>query len=59
MTSTKPRVLIRTDDATKAALDKAAADDHRSVSNLIEVVMDEWLRERGYLPEPKPKRTKK
>lgn len=59
MTSKKPRILIRTDDATKAALEKAAAADQRSVSILAERVIAAWLRQNGYLPEPKSKRTKK
>ena len=39
----------------KAALEKAAKDDHRPMASLAEKIMTEWLRERGYLPkEPKP-----
>lgn len=51
MTTTKPPVFIRVEPKTKAAIEKAAADEQRSVSNLVERVMTEWLRHNGYLPE--------
>ena len=54
MTTAKPPVFIRVESKTKAAIEKAAADEQRSVSNLIERVMTEWLRHNGYLP-PKGK----
>jgi hypothetical protein len=46
---------IRVEAAIKDALEKAAADDHRSVSSLIERVLAEWLTERGYLRKAKGK----
>ena len=50
-----PSLGVRVQPETKTALDKAAKDDMRSVSSLIEKILTEWLRERGYLPkEPKP-----
>ena len=48
-----PKILslgVRVQLKTKAALEKAARDDLRSVSSLIEKVLVEWLREKGYLP---------
>ena len=42
---------MRLDPDVKAALEKAAADDDRSVSSLVERILKEWLRERGYLPK--------
>jgi hypothetical protein len=43
----------------KAAAEKAAADDHRSLSSLIEKALADYLRERGYLPPLQaPKRGK-
>jgi hypothetical protein len=36
----------------KAAAEKAATDDHRSLSSLIEKILADWLRERRYLPAP-------
>jgi hypothetical protein len=36
----------------KAALEKAAKDDGRSLSNLTDRILREWLAEKGYLPQP-------
>jgi hypothetical protein len=54
MTSDKSIILVRVEPKTKEAIVKAARDEQRSVSNLIERVMTDWLRER-YVP-PKAKR---
>lgn len=43
---------FRVDPEVKAALERAAKDDHRSLSSLIDKILVEWLRERGYLPGP-------
>jgi len=40
---------VRFEPSVKAAIDKAAKDDTRSTSSLIQKVMIEWLKERGYL----------
>jgi hypothetical protein len=40
---------MRLDPEVKVALEKAAADDDRSVSSLVERILKEWLREKGYL----------
>ena len=40
---------VRFNPETKAALDKAARDEDRSLSNLIERIVAEWLRAKGYL----------
>ena len=48
-------IALRLPTETKQAIEKAALDEQRSVSNLVERVMTEWLRERGYLPEAKRK----
>jgi hypothetical protein len=53
MTSDKSIILIRVEPKTKEAIAKAAADEQRSVSNLIERFITEWLRYKGYLPEAK------
>jgi hypothetical protein len=37
----------------KAAAQKAAADDHRSLSSLIEKALAEYLQKAGYLPKRK------
>ena len=33
----------------KEALVRAAKDDHRSVSSLTEILIEKWLKEKGYL----------
>lgn len=33
----------------KAALEKAAADDSRSLSSMIEKILTDWLKKGGYL----------
>lgn len=45
-----PSFGIRVQPETKAALERAARDDLRSVSSLIEEILVEWLRAKGYLP---------
>ena len=47
----KPRVVttVRLDAPVKAALEKAAKSDARSVSSLIQKVLSEWLKEKGFL----------
>lgn len=42
---------FRVDPEVKEALEKAAKDDVRSVSSLIEKILKDWLRENGYLPK--------
>jgi hypothetical protein len=42
---------VRVQPETKTALDKAAKDDFRSVSSLVEKILPEWLRKHGYLPK--------
>jgi hypothetical protein len=48
MAKTNP-LGIRVQPEVKAALERAAKDDLRSVSSLIEKVLIEWLRAKGYL----------
>ena len=40
---------IRFAPRIKNAIDKAAKADARSASSLVQKVMEEWLKERGYL----------
>jgi hypothetical protein len=40
---------IRLKPATKAALKKAAETDGRSMMNLMERVLEDWLKAAGYL----------
>ena len=45
-----PPFDIHVQPETKAALERAAKDGVRSVSSLIEKILVEWLRAKGYLP---------
>lgn len=40
---------LRIDPALKAAADKAAADDQRSLTSLVEKLLTEHLKAKGYL----------
>jgi hypothetical protein len=46
----------RVDLAVKVALKRAAADDDRSVSSMVERILKEWLTARKYLPPAAPKK---
>jgi len=56
---TKTATLIsRVDPEIKAALERAAVADARSLSAMIERILAEWLRRRGYLPKASPRGTR-
>ena len=40
---------VRFDTHVRAALDKAAKEDKRPTSSLIQKVMEDWLKAEGYL----------
>ena len=42
-------LAFRVQDEVKAGLEKAAAADGRSVSNLTDRILREWLAAKGYL----------
>jgi len=42
-------VSIRLDARLKAALAKAAAEDHRTVTSLMEKILSDWAKAAGYL----------
>jgi hypothetical protein len=44
---------IRVEPAIKAAAEKAAADDRRTVASLLEKVLVEWLEAKGYVKSAK------
>jgi len=50
MSKTHP-LGFRIEREIKEALVKAAKDDHRSVSSLVELVIAKWLRDKGYLDQ--------
>ena len=43
---------VRVQPDIKAALERAAAADDRSVSSLVERILRAWLIERGHLAQP-------
>jgi hypothetical protein len=46
-------ISFRIDADVKAALEQAAADDSRSISGLAQLILRQWLTEKGYLSEPR------
>lgn len=52
MVRTKTAVLnLRIEPDIKTAAEKAAADDRRSLTSLVEKLLLDYLRDKGYLPE--------
>jgi hypothetical protein len=49
----KASLSFRMDERIAAAIQKAAADDRRSVSLWVTIALERVLQERGYLPKPK------
>ena len=45
------QVNLRITPSLKAAADKAAADDSRSLTSLVEKLLTDHLKEKGYLPK--------
>jgi hypothetical protein len=45
------QMAIRLPAETKAALERAAKDEIRSMSSLVERIVTDWLRAHGYLPD--------
>lgn len=43
---------LRVDPALKETASRAAAADQRSLTSLIEKLLTDYLRERGFLPKP-------
>ena len=50
---------VRIPANVKAALREAAADDRRTMSALLEIIVSDWLTERGYLKTTRPTSKKK
>jgi len=52
MTETKTSVVqLRIRPSLKEAAEKAAADDQRSLTSLIEKLLTDFLKKNGYLPK--------
>lgn len=50
MAKTNP-LGFRIEPELKDALVRAARDDRRSVSSMVEIIIEQWLTEKGYLAE--------
>jgi len=50
---------VRIPANVKAALREAATDDRRTMSALLEIIVSDWLTERGYLKATRPTSKKK
>ncbi|MCF6432767.1 MULTISPECIES: hypothetical protein [unclassified Leisingera] len=44
-------ISVRVTDETKKAVEKAAAEDDRSVASYVERLLNDHLKEKGYLPQ--------
>jgi len=54
MSKTHP-LGFRIERDLKEALIRAAKDDRRSVSSLVEIIIEDWLVSKGYMHEEQPK----
>ena len=50
MAKTNP-LGFRIEPELKDALVRAAKDDRRSVSSMVEIIIEKWLTEKGYIGE--------
>ena len=44
-------ISFRVEQELKEALDRAARDDMRSVSSMVEKILTVYLRDKGYMPK--------
>jgi hypothetical protein len=44
-----PPLSVRFDQDVRAALEKAAKDDRRPVSHLVQKIVADWLKKKGFL----------
>lgn len=44
-------ISVRVPDKVKEAAERAAAEDSRSVASLVEKILADWLKSKGYLPK--------
>ena len=52
----KEVISVRVPARVKDQLEKAAADDRRPVAQLVALILEDWLRDRGYIKEDTAKR---
>jgi hypothetical protein len=46
-------LAFRMESEIKGALQKAADDERRSISSMVEIILSDWLTNNGYLSKPK------
>lgn len=59
MPSKKPQILIRTTEENKKKIEAIAEEQKRSVSNLMEIIIEEYLRKYEANNKPTNELTKK
>lgn len=59
MPSKKPQILIRTTEENKKKIEAIAEEQKRSVSNLMEIIIEEYLRKYEANNKPTDEPTKK
>jgi hypothetical protein len=52
------RLTFRMSEKTRAALERAAESERRSTSDLVVIILDDWLAAHGFLPKVEPKRAR-
>jgi len=52
-------LTFRLPSATRAALERAAVAEHRTLGSMVVLILDEWLRAKGQSAPSKPKRGKR
>lgn len=53
------RLTFRLPTETREALEAAAAAERRSVANLLDIIVTDWLEAKGHLPKAAPKRARR
>jgi hypothetical protein len=50
------RLTFRMSEKTRAALERAAESERRSVSDLAVIILDDWLSAHGFMPRVEPRK---
>ena len=45
-------ISVRLEQETRDGIERAAREDKRTLNSMIEKALSDWLKERGYAPEP-------
>jgi hypothetical protein len=49
----KEVISVRVPERIKELIEKAAQDDRRPVANLVSIILEDWLRAKGYIKDDK------